>query len=81
MSCLSTDKAFASCLVLQGLGVCHKTSQECGQHLGMPYLFSFLLLLGLGFTCSLFLKVLVVLWTISSKEAVGPAAVTVVTLS
>ena len=44
---LSTDQAFVSCLVLQGLGVCHRASLEGGQHLGMPCLFP-LLLLGLG---------------------------------
>ena len=32
---LSTDQAFVSCLVLQGLGVCHRASWEGGQHLGM----------------------------------------------
>ena len=42
---LSTDQAFVSCLVLQGLGVCHRASQEGGQHLGMPCLFLSLLLL------------------------------------
>ena len=42
LSCLSTDKASASCLVLQGLGVCHRASLEGGQCLGMPYLFPFL---------------------------------------
>ena len=44
---LSTDQAFVSCLVLQGLGVCHRVSLEGGQHLGMPCLF-LSLLLGLG---------------------------------
>ena len=38
MSHLSTDQAFVSCLVLQGLGVCHGASLEGGQHLGMPCL-------------------------------------------
>ena len=48
MPYLSTDQAFVSCLVLQGLGVCHRASLEGGQHLGMPCLFlSFLLGLGL----------------------------------
>ena len=46
---LSTDQAFVSSLVLQGLGVCHRASPEGGQHLGMPCLFLSLLLLGLGF--------------------------------
>ena len=45
---LSTDQAFVSCLVLQGLGVCLRASLEAGQHLGMPGLFPFLLLLGLS---------------------------------
>ena len=45
---LSTDQAFVSCLVLQGLGVCHRASLEGGQHLGMPCLFLSLRLLGLG---------------------------------
>ena len=43
---LSTDQAFVSCLVLQG--VCHRASLESGQHLGMPCLFPSLPLLGLG---------------------------------
>ena len=38
---LSTDEAFASYLVLQGLGVCHRASLEGGQHLGMTCLFPF----------------------------------------
>ena len=45
---LSTDQAFVSCLVLQGLGVCRRASLEGGQHLGMPCLFPSLPLLGLG---------------------------------
>ena len=45
---LSTDQAFVSCLVLQGLRVCHRASLEGGQHLGMPCLFLSLPLLGLG---------------------------------
>ena len=48
---LSTDQAFVSCLVLQGLGVCHAASLEGSricQHLGMPCLFLFFLFLGLG---------------------------------
>ena len=44
---LSTDQAFVSCLVLQGLGVCHRAFLEDGQHLGMACLF-LSLLLGLG---------------------------------
>ena len=44
---LSTDQ-IVSCLVLQGLGVCHGASLEGGQHLGMPCLFPSLPLLGLG---------------------------------
>ena len=36
------------CLVLQGLGVCHRASLEGGQHLGMPCLFPSLPRLGLG---------------------------------
>src|SRR5574337_765357 len=35
---LFTDQAFVSCLVSQGLGVCHRASLEGGQHLGMPCL-------------------------------------------
>ena len=38
----------ASCLVLQGLGVCHRASLEGGQHLGMLCLLPSLPLLGLG---------------------------------
>ena len=45
---LSTDQASASCLVPQGLRVCHRASLEGGQHLGMPCLFLSLLLLSLG---------------------------------
>ena len=45
---LSIDQAFVSCLVFQGLRVCHRASLEGGQHLGMPCLLSSLLLLGLG---------------------------------
>ena len=48
MARLSTDPAFVSCLVLQGLGVCRGASLEGGQHLGMPCLFPSLPLLGLG---------------------------------
>ena len=45
---LSTDQPSVSCLVLQGLRDCHRTSLEGSQHLGMPFLFLSLLLLGLG---------------------------------
>ena len=45
---LSTDQAFVSCLVFQGLGVFHKASLEGGQHLGMPCLLLFLPFLGFG---------------------------------
>ena len=45
---LSTDQASVSCLVPQGLGVCHRAPLEGGQHLGMPCLFPFLPFLGLG---------------------------------
>ena len=38
MSHLSTDYAFASCLVLSGLGVCQRGSLEGSQHLCMPCL-------------------------------------------
>ena len=48
MSCLAADQAFASCLVLQGLRVCHRASLQGGQHLGIPCLFPFLPFLGLG---------------------------------
>ena len=48
MPSLSTDWAFAWCLVLQGLGVCHRASLEGGQHLGMPYLFLYFHFLDLG---------------------------------
>ena len=44
---LSTDQASVSCLVPQGLGVCHRASLEVSQHLGMPCLF-LSLLLGFG---------------------------------
>ena len=47
MSHLSTDQAFVSCLVFQGLGVCYTASLEGGQYLGLPCLF-LSLLLGLG---------------------------------
>ena len=39
---------FSLCLVLQGLGVCHRASLQGGQHLGLPRLFPFLPFLGLG---------------------------------
>ena len=45
---LSTDQAFVSCLVPQGLGICHRASLEGSQHLGMPCLFPSLPSLGLG---------------------------------
>ena len=45
MSRLSTDQASVLCLVLQGLGVCHRASLVGSQHLGMPCLFLSLLLL------------------------------------
>ena len=45
---LSTDQASVLCLVLQGLRVCHRAFLEGSQHLGMPCLFLYLLLLGLG---------------------------------
>ena len=45
---LSTDQPSVSCLVLQGLRDCHRTSLEGSQHLGMPFLFLSLLLLCLG---------------------------------
>ena len=38
-----------SFFVLQGLRVCHRVSLEGGQHLGMPCLFPYLPLLGLGY--------------------------------
>ena len=37
-----------SCLVPQGLEVCHRASLEGGQQLGMPFLFPFFPFLGLG---------------------------------
>ena len=45
---LSTDQAFVSCLVLQGLGACHRSSLEGGQNLSMPCLFPSLPILGIG---------------------------------
>ena len=48
---LSTDLAFASCLVHQRLGVCHRPSLEGSQHLGMPCLFPSLPFLSLGLPC------------------------------
>ena len=41
------SRLFALCLVLQGIGVCHRASLEGGQHLGMSGLFLSLPLLGL----------------------------------
>ena len=82
MSCLPTDYAFASCLVLQGLEVCHRASLEGGQHLDMPYLFPFLPFLGLGLP---FLFCYKRYWWLSGpshlKRQKGPATVAVVTLS
>ena len=82
MSCLSIDKAFASCLFLQGLGVCHRASLEGGQHLGMPCLFPSLPLLGLGLPL-LFsvIKGIGGYLDHSSKRQQGPAGAAVVTLS
>ena len=48
ISCLSIDYTFALCLVLQRLRMCHRASLEGDQHLGMPCLFPFLPLLGVG---------------------------------
>ena len=48
MPLVSTDQAFVSCLVLQGLEVFHRASLEGGQHLGMPCLLPSLPFLGLG---------------------------------
>ena len=45
---LSTDQAFVSCLVLQGLRVCHRASLEGGHNLGVPCLFPSHPFLGLG---------------------------------
>ena len=45
---LSTDQASVLCLILQGLGVCHRFSLEGSQQLGMACLFPFLPFLGLG---------------------------------
>ena len=80
MPCLSTDWALASCLVIQGLGVCHRASLEGGLHLGMPCLFPSLPLLGLG----IFLLFSVIrYWWLSGSSHLerqqSPAAVAVVT--
>ena len=79
MSHLSTDQASGSCLVPQGLGVCHRASLEGGQHLGMPCLFLSLLLLGLG------LLIMIRYWWLTGpshlKSQQGPTAGGVVTLS
>ena len=48
LTCLQI-RHFASYLVFQGLGVCHKASMEGGQHWGMTCLVPFLHFLGLGF--------------------------------
>ena len=74
---LSTDQAFVSCLILQGLRVCHRASLEGDQHLGMPCLFLSLLLLGLGL-CLLF-SVIKVIGGYHLKRQRGPAVVAVVT--
>ena len=77
---LSTDQASVSCLVPQGLGVCHRASLEGGQHLGMPCLFLSLLLLGLGLLLLFCYKRY---WWLSGqsrlKRQQGPAVVAVVT--
>ena len=77
MPCLSTDQAFVSCLVPQGLGVCHRASLEGGQHLGIPCLFLSLLLLGLG------LLIMIRYWWLTGpshlKRQQGPAVVAAVT--
>ena len=81
MPCLSTDQALVSCLVLQGLGVCHRASLEGGQHLGMRCLFLSLLLLGLGLL--LLFPVIKRYWWLSGpshlKRQQGPAVVAAVT--
>ena len=67
---LSTDQAFVSCLVLQGLGICHRASLEGGQHLALAYLFPLLSFLGIGLPLLFYvIKVLVAIWTISYKKA------------
>ena len=71
------------CLVLQGLRVCHRASLEGGQHLGMPCLFPFLPLLGLGLLLlfSVMKGIGVCLDHLSHlKRQQSPVAVTVVTL-
>ena len=82
MPCVSTDQASVSCLVPQGLGVCHRASLEGSQHLGMPCLFLSLLLLGLGLLLLFCYKRY---WWLSEpshlKRQQGLAAVAVVTLS
>ena len=45
---LFTDQAFVSCLVLQGLRICHRASLEGGQHLALACLFPLLSFLGIG---------------------------------
>ena len=81
MPCLSTDQAFVSCLVLQGLRVCHRASLEGGQHLGMPCLFPFLPFLGLGLP--LLFSIIKMYWWLSGpshlKRQQGPAVVAAVT--
>ena len=78
---LSTDQAFVSCLVLQG--VCHRASLEGGQHLGMTYLFPSLPFLGLGFPLlfSVIKSIGGCLDHLVYQRQQGPAAVAVVTLS
>ena len=82
ISCLSTDQAFASCLVLQGLGVCYRASLEGSQHLGMACLFPSLPFLGLGLPLLFCYKRY---WWLSGpfhlKRHQSPAAVAVITLS
>ena len=70
------------CLVLQGLRVCHRASLEGGQHLGMPCLFPFLPLLGLGLLLFSVMKGIGVCLDHLShlKRQQSPVAVTVVTL-
>ena len=78
---LPTDQASVSCLVPQGLGVCHRASLEGSQHLGMPCLFPFLPFLSLGLP--LLISVIKGLGGCLDhlKKQQGPAAVAVVTLS
>ena len=76
-----SDQAFVSCLVLQGLRDCHRTSLEGGQHLGMPYLFPFLPFLGLGLPL-LFSVIKSIGGCLDHLERQqGPVAIAIVTLS